>query len=49
MSTSKKGITWSLWLPVTLAFLIIIGAWATFITISIHHPTETINIEPREP
>ncbi|MEM7791511.1 MAG: hypothetical protein AAF546_08940 [Verrucomicrobiota bacterium] len=45
MKKEKKRFAWSLWLPVTIAFLIIIGAWTTFIVISINHPTERVNTE----
>lgn len=41
----KKGIAWSLWIPVTIAFLIIMTAWATIIKIAADNPTEVIPIK----
>ncbi|MGB0416643.1 MAG: hypothetical protein ACPGKS_07330 [Coraliomargarita sp.] len=42
MSETKKGICWSLWIPVTLAFVLVIAAWFTIITIAKENPTETV-------
>lgn len=36
---------WSLWLPVTMAFLLVIAAWAYTIQIAKKHPTSQILIE----
>jgi len=41
-SEKKKRIAWSLWIPVTLAFLLLIGAWATLICLANQNPTERI-------
>jgi cytochrome c-type biogenesis protein CcmH/NrfF len=42
---NKKPIAWSLWIPVILAFLLVIGAWFTIIKIAKEHPTERIPVE----
>jgi hypothetical protein len=44
-SESKK-IAWSLWIPVILAFLLIITAWTVLIKIAREHPVEMIEIKP---
>ena len=49
---SPKGkrhrFTWSLWIPVILAFLLVISAWTVLIKIAGENPVETIEIK-REP
>jgi hypothetical protein len=44
-SKPKQGIAWSLWIPVILAFLLVIAAWTTLISIAKENPVETIEIE----
>jgi hypothetical protein len=41
----KKPFAWSLWLPVILAFVLVITAWAILIKIAKEHPVETIELE----
>lgn len=41
----KKKIAWSLWVPVILAFLLVIGAWFTLIKVAKENPVEPIQIE----
>ncbi|MEO0795635.1 MAG: hypothetical protein AAFX93_10750 [Verrucomicrobiota bacterium] len=36
---------WTLWLPVFLAFVLLIAAWTTLIKIAADHPTERIHPE----
>ena len=43
--SQKKKICWSLWIPVTLAFLLVIAAWFTIIKIAKANPTETVPLE----
>ncbi|WPJ97666.1 hypothetical protein SH580_08080 [Coraliomargarita algicola] len=46
MSTpKKKKFAWSLWIPVTLAFILVIIAWTILIKIAKENPVETIEIE----
>ncbi|MFT4900893.1 MAG: hypothetical protein ACI81V_000160 [Lentimonas sp.] len=42
--SQKKKFAWSLWIPVTLAFIAVIIAWATLIKIVHDHPTPTIEV-----
>ncbi|WP_309396389.1 hypothetical protein [Cerasicoccus maritimus] len=42
---NKKGIKLSLWIPVTLAFILLIAAWTTLIVIAKKHPTEIVPLE----
>lgn len=42
---TQKGITWSLWVPVILAFLFVITAWTVLIKIARENPVETIEIK----
>ncbi|MBK1857641.1 hypothetical protein [Cerasicoccus arenae] len=35
----------SLWIPVTIAFLVLIAAWTTLIVIAAKHPTEIVPVE----
>ncbi|MFP4068646.1 MAG: hypothetical protein ACLFVC_00565 [Opitutales bacterium] len=42
----RKKIAWSLWIPVILAFLLIIGAWFTLIKIAAQNPTQQIEVQP---
>jgi hypothetical protein len=39
---TKRRFAWSLWIPVILAFLLVIGAWVTVITIARKNPTESV-------
>lgn len=41
----KERFAWSLWIPVTLAFLLAIIAWALLIKIAKEHPVERIEVE----
>ncbi|HKK17245.1 MAG TPA: hypothetical protein VJ952_01080 [Opitutales bacterium] len=41
----KKKIAWSLWIPVILAFILVIVAWTTLINIAKENPVELIEIE----
>ncbi|MGZ0657602.1 hypothetical protein ACWPKS_18565 [Coraliomargarita sp. W4R72] len=46
MSTpKKKKFAWSLWIPVTLAFVIVIIAWTCLIKLAKDNPVEQIEIE----
>ncbi len=46
MSTgSPKRIAWSLWIPVILAFLLIIAVWSVIIKIAHEHPVESVPLE----
>jgi len=42
---TKKGIAWSLWIPVILAFLLVISAWFTIIKIAQKNPTQSIPLD----
>ena len=44
-SKKKKKIAWSLWIPVILAFLMVITAWTVLIKIAKENPVEMIEIE----
>lgn len=47
MTDSKnKKFAWSLWIPVILAFVLVIVAWFTLIKIAKENPTETIEVQP---
>lgn len=48
MSDREKGFAWRLWIPVILAFLLLITAWTTLIVIANKHPTERIPTESSE-
>lgn len=41
----KKSFAWSLWIPVILAFLLVIAAWFTLIKITSEHPTQQVELE----
>jgi len=41
----KKRFAWSLWIPVILAFVLVIIAWTFLIKIAKENPVETIEIE----
>lgn len=41
----KKKIAWTLWIPVILAFLLVITAWTVLIKIARDHPVEQIELE----
>ena len=45
---SDERVAWSLWIPVTIAFVLLIAAWATIIFIASKNPTERIEIEETE-
>lgn len=46
MSTpNKMKFAWSLWIPVILAFLLVITAWTILIKIAKENPVEHIEIE----
>lgn len=44
MSEQKK-IAWSLWIPVTLAFVLVACAWTVLIKIAKENPVESVEIE----
>ena len=41
----KKKIAWSLWIPVILAFILVISAWTVLIKIARDNPVETIEVQ----
>jgi cell division septal protein FtsQ len=41
----KKKIAWTLWIPVILAFLLVITAWTMLIKIARDHPVEPVELE----
>jgi len=43
--SDKKKIAWSLWIPVTLAFVFVATAWFFLIKIAKENPVETIKVE----
>lgn len=43
--STNKSFTWSLWIPVILAFLLVIGAWFTIIKIARQNPTESVPLD----
>lgn len=45
ISKNKKKIAWSLWIPVTVAFLVVITAWTVLLKIAKENPVEIIEIE----
>ena len=45
LSPTNKGIAWSLWIPVILAFLLVGAAWFTVIKIARQNPTESVPLE----
>lgn len=45
MKSQTRHRLLTLWLPVTLLFVVIIAAWATLITIASKHPVEMIEVE----
>ena len=40
----NKKCAWSLWIPVILAFLLVISAWTVLIKIAKENPVETIEV-----
>ncbi|NBB78684.1 MAG: hypothetical protein GVY36_04465 [Verrucomicrobia bacterium] len=46
--TKQRRFAWSLWIPVILAFLLVITAWTVLIKIAGENPVKTIDIK-REP
>lgn len=44
-TTTKKRFAWSLWIPVILAFLLVIAAWYTIIKIARENPTESVPLD----
>lgn len=38
----QRRFTWSLWIPVILAFLLVISAWTVLIKIASENPVELI-------
>ena len=42
---TEKNFAWSLWIPVILAFLLVIIAWFTLIKIAQQNPTENVPLE----
>jgi cell division septal protein FtsQ len=46
MSTpTKQKFAWSLWLPVILAFVLVIAAWTFLIKLAKDNPVETIELD----
>ncbi len=46
MSAPKqKKFVWSLWIPVILAFILVIAAWTTLIKIAKDNPVEVIEVD----
>lgn len=41
----KKPFAWSLWIPVILAFLLVITAWTVLIQLARENPVEMIEVE----
>ncbi len=41
----KKKFAWSLWIPVILAFVLVISAWTVLIKIAKDNPVETIEVQ----
>lgn len=44
-NSEKKKIAWSLWIPVTLAFLLVITAWTVLIKIAKDNPVEPVELD----
>ncbi len=44
-STDKRSLGIPLWVPVTLAFILLIAAWTTLIIIAKNHPPDFIPVE----
>ena len=44
-AAKKKKFAWSLWIPVILAFVLVIVAWTFLIKIAKENPVETIEVE----
>ena len=42
--TPKRKFAWSLWIPVILAFVLVICAWTILIKIAKDNPVETIDV-----
>lgn len=45
MKPQTRHQTLTLWLPVTLAFVVLIAAWFTLIKIAVEHPVESVPLE----
>ena len=45
---NKKSFAWSLWVPVIIAFLLVIAAWFTVIKIARQNPTESVPLETND-
>lgn len=43
--SKPRGLRIPLWVPVTLAFILLIAAWTTLIVIAQKHPTERVPVE----
>jgi cell division septal protein FtsQ len=43
--SEKKKIAWSLWIPVILAFVLVITAWTVLIKLARENPVETIEVK----
>lgn len=45
---AKRGrFAWSLWIPVILAFLLVISAWTILIKVAGENPVETIKLDSK--
>lgn len=47
MKAETKRRLLTLWLPVVLAFLLVIAAWSTVITLANKNPVEMIEVDKR--
>ena len=43
--TTRKSSGWTLWIPVILAFLLVIGAWFTIIKIAQQNRTDSVPLD----
>jgi hypothetical protein len=43
----RRRFAWSLWIPVILAFLLVISAWTLLIKIAAENPVELIEMDAR--
>ncbi len=48
MKKPKRKFAWSLWIPVILAFVIVITAWAILIKLARDNPTEVIPVQTQK-
>jgi hypothetical protein len=48
-SKQRKRFAWTLWIPVTLAFLLVITAWTLLINIALDNPVEKVALDTDPP